>query len=259
LNTWARAPERRPLVLGHRGARHAAPENTLRSFQLALEQGADGVELDVRLDRDRNLVVLHDRTLARVTGWHDVRDVERVGRRELAQVELGAGARVPLLADVLAWAESTGARVNVELKHDVSDRRALVEGVAREARRLRDPARSLLLSSFHPPIVAALSRALPELTTAWLVHAGQRVLREAPGWRWLGARAVNPEHPLATAARIAAWKRRGALVAVWTVNDPNLALRLSALGVDAIISDVPGRVVEALASVTPIRGHGAHA
>jgi glycerophosphoryl diester phosphodiesterase len=237
LNRWLRAPGRRPLVLGHRGARNAAPENTLSSFQIAIEQGADGVELDVRLDADRNLVVLHDRTLARVTGWHDVRDVEQVSARALG---------LPLLSEVLGWAERIGACVNVELKHDVSDRRELVARVAAEVRQLREPSWSVLVSSFHPAIVAALARALPQLTTGWLVHAGQRVLRGAPGFRWLGARAVHPEHVLASMERIVHWKRSGALVVVWTVNEPSHAQRLAALGVDAIITDVPDRIVRAL-------------
>jgi glycerophosphoryl diester phosphodiesterase len=224
-------------VLGHRGARQVAPENTLAAFQLAVDQGADGVELDVRLDADQELVVLHDRTLARITGWHDVRDVEQTRARELS---------LPLLSEVLAWAERVGACVNVELKHDVSDRRALVQRVAAEVHRLKAPGETVLLSSFHPPIVAALARALPELTTGWLVHAGQRWLRGAPGSRWLGARAIHPEAVLATPERVARWKRRGALVNVWTVNDPAHARRLAALGVDAIISDVPDRIVQAL-------------
>src|SRR6478752_9574719 len=97
---WRRNAER-PYVLGHRGARHAAPENTLRAFELALAEGADGVELDVRLDADERVIVLHDRTLERVTDGSERRDVETLGAHELDRVSL-RGERVPLLADVLA-------------------------------------------------------------------------------------------------------------------------------------------------------------
>jgi glycerophosphoryl diester phosphodiesterase len=75
-NAWQRPAGARPFVLGHRGARHAAPENTQRAFELALAEGADGIELDVRLDRDGRVIVLHDRTLARVSAGQETRDVE---------------------------------------------------------------------------------------------------------------------------------------------------------------------------------------
>jgi glycerophosphoryl diester phosphodiesterase len=114
----------------------------------------------------------------------------------------------------------------------------------RALRALPHPEEVALCSSFHPAIVRAIAaRGLP---AAWLVHAGQRVLKEARGFRLLGAAAVHPERVLATPERVARWKRAGALVNVWTVNDPDEARRLAALGVDAIISDVPARVLGAL-------------
>jgi glycerophosphoryl diester phosphodiesterase len=236
----------RPLVWGHRGARFDAPENTLAAFDLAVRQGAGGVELDVRLDADRDVIVLHDRTLARVTGWHDVRDVELVGSRELARVDLGGGEHPPRLEQVLAWAVRGGHRVNVEVKHDVTFRAELVRRVARLVSALPAPGETVLLSSFHPAVVRELARRLPGVNVAWLVHAGQRVLRRAPGFRWLGARAVHPEAALATPAMIRRLKRAGAEVNVWTVNDPEQAKELAALGVDGIMSDRPGVIAEAL-------------
>jgi glycerophosphoryl diester phosphodiesterase len=248
LKRWARPSLAvRPLVLGHRGARHASPENTFAAFELAIREGADGIELDVRLDGDGNPIVLHDRTLARITGWHDVRDVETLGATELARVDAGRGERVPRLDDVLAWAARGGHLVNVELKRDVSSRARLVDGVARALRALpgTDPAEVVLCSSFDPRIVRALSAL--DLPVGWLVHAGQRVLKEARGSRLLGAVAVHPERVLASATRVARWHRAGALVNVWTVNDPSEARALAALGVDALITDRPGALLAGLA------------
>src|SRR5262249_27028360 len=88
LDAWLRPRGARPLVLGHRGARHAAPENTLRAFELALAEGADGIELDVRLDGDGRVIVLHDRTLERVTAGGETRDVEALGAHELDRVSM---------------------------------------------------------------------------------------------------------------------------------------------------------------------------
>ena len=119
LLPWLRAEGKRPLVFGHRGARHAAPENTMMAFELALTEGADGVELDVRLDGDGRVIVLHDTTLARVSEDRETRSAEAMTAAELSRVDVGRGERVPLLKDVLAWSLERQARVNVELKRDV--------------------------------------------------------------------------------------------------------------------------------------------
>lgn len=238
-------------MLGHRGAREEAPENTLAAFERSRELGADGVELDVRLDGSGRVIVLHDRTLSRVTDGREARDVERMDARALESVALAQGARVPTLAATLAWAGAHGQRVNVELKHDVSDKAALVRGVARALEDARECSARVLLSSFDPRLVRALARRLPQLPVAWLVHAGQRVLRAAPGWRLLGAAGVNPEHVLLDTKRASTLRARGALIATWTVNEPDDALRVANLGVDAIISDRPGAVLAVLQGERP--------
>jgi glycerophosphoryl diester phosphodiesterase len=212
-----------------------------------MEEGADGVELDVRLDGDGRVIVLHDRTLGRVTSGADPRDVETVRAEELGTLDVGKGERVPLLLDVLEWARRRGARVNIELKKDVSRRRDLVRGVVRLVRDSVLERDALIFSSFDPAIVFALSRLVGDVPTAWLVHDGQRVFRDAPAHGLLGARAVHPQVTLANEARITAWKGARLVVNVWTVNDPTEARRLSALGVDGLISDTPGAILRALA------------
>jgi glycerophosphoryl diester phosphodiesterase len=243
LDAWHRPPGARPLVLGHRGARHAAPENTRRAFALALDEGADGVELDVRLDHDGRVVVLHDRTLGRVTGGAETRDVETLTPDELAQASLD-GERVPLLADVLAWASAKRALVNVELKRDVSRPVELVRAVQRVVRGSGTGAECVLFSSFHPGLVAALGALMPRIPRAWLVDRNS-LFGRAPGFR-VFANGVNPHHELVTPANMERWKRAGALVATWTVNDETEARRVAALGVDAIISDAPGKILRAV-------------
>jgi glycerophosphoryl diester phosphodiesterase len=244
LSGWRRLPGARPFVLGHRGARHAAPENTERAFELARTEGADGVELDVRLDRDERVIVLHDRTLGRVSDGSETRDVERLGERELARVSLG-GERVPLLADVLAWARRHDQRVNVELKSDVSAPHLLLRNVSRVVRASGAGSELVLFSSFHPAFVAALGLLLPEIPRAWLVDKEHPLLARAPGFRFIGD-GVNPHHELVTSAAVVRWQRAGAVLATWTVNDPAEARRVAELGVDSIISDKPGEILAAV-------------
>ena len=99
------AARTRPLLLGHRGARHAAPENTFAAFNLALEEGADGVELDVRLNASGDVIVCHDLTLERVTEGRDRRALHELTTRECDAVRLANDERLPHLVDVLDWAE----------------------------------------------------------------------------------------------------------------------------------------------------------
>jgi len=246
LEPWLRAEGRRPLVFGHRGARHAAPENTMMAFELALTEGADGVELDVRLDGDGRVVVLHDSTLARVSEGRETRPAEALTAAELSRVDVGRGERVPLLHDVLSWALERRARVNVELKRDVGRPMALIEGVVRAVRACGNAEGLLIFSSFQPLFVAALAVRLPRHARAWLVHEKQRVFKRAPFHRGLGADGVHPQHQLITAAALSRWKRHPALVNAWTVNMAEDARRLAALGVDGIVSDRPADILAAL-------------
>jgi len=252
VRAWRRRSER-PWVLGHRGARRRAPENTLRAFELAMEEGADGVELDVRLDGDGDVVVIHDPSLERVASNGDVRAVARLSSSELARVDLGGGERVPRLADVLDWAKTKGARVNVELKRDVPSRLALVGAVGRLLATEPQGAEWLVLSSFDPRIVAATARLLPWLPSGWLVEPRTGIPARSLPSRLVGATALHPHFSLVTADSIAPFREAGHAINVWTVNDPDEAGRLDALGVDTLISDQPGKILESLAQASASR------
>jgi glycerophosphoryl diester phosphodiesterase len=245
-SAWRRPENRRPFVLGHRGARSRAPENTLAGFDLAMDEGADGVELDVRLCGSGQIVVCHDRTLERVSSGRDLRLVEQIALLELEQVDVGDGQRVPTLEAVLDWARERRARVNVEVKRDVRDLALLVRRVSELVQSVSDAPERILVSSFDVRAVRWLARELSGVAVGWLVHARQHLLNGAPGFSWLGARAVHPQNVLCTSESVARWKRRGALVNTWTVNDETRAAHLAGLGVDALISDDPGRILRAL-------------
>lgn len=245
ISAWKRTPAR-PFVLGHRGARRRAPENTLSAFELAMEEGADGVELDVRLSGDGDVIVLHDSDLSRVTSGRDGRKAEDLKHSDLPRTDLGGGEPVPLLADVLRWAEARGAKVNVELKSDVTHRIRFVLSVARLVASHRHAAEWILFSSFDPRLVVALSYLLPWVPTGWLFEKSDYVPRGTGLERLARAAAVHPRHPLVTDETARAWKHAGFALNVWTVNDEAEARRLDKIGVDAIITDEPGKILRAL-------------
>lgn len=241
---FRRADGRPPLVYGHRGVRGARPENTLAAFELAAEEGADGVELDVRVDRDGELVVLHDPTFERVTGGADTRAAAELPYEEIRRIDVGSGERAPRLAEVLALAQARSLRVNVEMKHDVPDRGAVVRATARKLGAF-DPRVPVIVSSFDPRMVAAIGAIAPRIPRALLVHRTRWSRAALELARALG-QAVHVERILTQASTVRRLLQSGLVVNVWTVNDTREAQDLAALGVDGIITDVPGRVREAL-------------
>jgi glycerophosphoryl diester phosphodiesterase len=239
---WA-PPSTRPLLLGHRGARHAAPENTFAAFDLAMDEGAEGIELDVRMNASGDVIVCHDVTLERVTDGRDRRPIHGLSSAECKAVRLARGEPLPFLRDVLGWVTRRGACVNVELKMDGHRRPALVRAVA-ELARAHAPPGDVLISSFNPLAVLGHRLLAPEVPSAWLIDSAT-----AGELTWLtraGRSALHPKHTLITAARLARWKAAVGRVHTWTVNDPSRARELAALGVDCLITDNPGTLRSAL-------------
>lgn len=240
---------RGPLVLGHRGASAEAPENTLRAFRLALDRGADGVELDVWRCRSGEAVVIHDERTGRVAG-EDLA-VREASLGDLRRLDVGAwkgdahrGERIPLLEEVLEALPR--AIVNVELKSRGRDLR-LAEVVARVVARAGAGGR-VVVSSFDWRLVTAFRVAAPDVPVGLLFDPDHPWrLRLAAALRLLGPSAVHPHRTLVTPARARAWTGRGLAVNVWTVDDPAEAAALAALGAAALITNVPDRIREALA------------
>lgn len=240
-SAWASSP----LVVGHRGGRGEgwAPENTLASFAQARAEGARAIELDVRTCAGGAVVVFHDDTLERMTRGRDVRGVSDVTEQELAAIDLGQGARIPSLREVLAWALREGVAVNVEMKHDVPQRRALARGTVAI---VEASGADVLLSSFDPLLLALAAAHACALPRALLTQSRQRPAAHAlqEGMRpWLVA-ALHLERT--QTGPLARYLRRGLRVGVWTVNDPAEAREFVRLGAASIITDHPGEMLREL-------------
>lgn len=211
-------------------------------MRLALAQGADGIELDVRLCGSGEAVVLHDPDLLRVAGV--AYEVMNLSRDELQRCELGGGERVPLLDEALELVLGGGALLNIELKPDVPDSVALIRAVSACVQRRAQPERErILLSSFSRSLCRMASAALPGLAIAALIDKADAALPD-------GIRAVHPHQALATSEAIARWHHAGLRVNVWTVNDPARARELANHEVDAIITDDVPTTLAALSTPT---------
>ncbi|MGV3759323.1 MAG: glycerophosphodiester phosphodiesterase [Actinomycetota bacterium] len=226
------------LVIGHRGASVAAPENSLAAFEAAVAQGADGVELDVRRTADGTLAVRHDETLDD-------------GRR---LVELGHAALeglVPTLDAVLEVCRPL-AVVNVEIKNwpddgDFDPSIALADAVvALLAERGELAEGRVLVSSFHLGTIDRVKELAPGLATGWLwglVDDAPGLLEKAAG---RGHQAVHPHHAFVTDDLVQQAHALGLAVNTWTCNEPERIRWLEEVGVDAVITDTPDVALEAL-------------
>jgi len=224
----------RPVIWGHRGASFEAPENTLAAFRLAREQGADGVELDAQRCASGEIVVMHDESLGRTTGFAGL--VTETAFSVIQTLDAGRGERVPLLSDVL---EQVPIRINVELKCDRANDRGLTAEVVRLVREAGAQDR-VLLSSFNPLCLLRARLFAPEIPRALLFESEQKWwLRSALAAPLLAVNSLHPEHVLATPDRIRRWRRRGYAVGCWTVDDPDLAAHLCESGVTSIITNRP--------------------
>ena len=214
--------------IGHRGAPKEIPENTLASFERALERGADALELDVHATADGVIVVHHDPILNQVAQPARLRraDIARTKWEDLESVQIADEARIPRLSDVFAMIGSR-ATIYVEMKgrdieHQVADAisrancRCAVHSFdhgAIERMRLLAPAlpRGILFDRYPRDVANAMSKA--EARDVW------------PKWSLIDQPLVNAVH------------REGGRVIAWTVNDARDATRLVDLGVDGICSD----------------------
>lgn len=217
------------LIFAHRGASDARLENTLPAFLHALERGADGVELDVQLTRDGEVIVFHDADLLRLAGRHE--RVENLSWDELSQVVLLRGGKVPRLADLLAvW--PTDRWLNVELK-------AGGAAIGREAVRVLEGRPRVLLSSFDPRMLLAARAAGSAYEHALLLAAESPPFLHVSGAQAFGCAAVHLDHRLCTLATVQRYQAQGLQVGVWTVNSLLRKQEVASWGVARIITDSP--------------------
>jgi len=230
-----------PRILAHRGGGKLAPENTIAALRCGLAHGYRAVEFDVMLARDGVPVVMHDPFLGRtVPGSGNVFDYDS---SELARMDAGAwfgtafaSETVPLFSDFVAFCQASGIWMNIEIKPAPGFDAITGEVVARMAAQLCGGDAPLpLLSSFSEAALAAARLAAPDLPRAILFD------QVPPDWerraRELDAVAIHLNHKRLDAALAQAIRAAGFGLFCYTVNTPERARELFAMGVDAFCTD----------------------
>lgn len=232
-----------PQIIAHRGASHEAPENTLAAFNLAIELGADAVELDVDLTCDGVPIVIHDDTVDRTTNGHGA--TADLPFNVIRTLDAGswkdpkyAGEKIPTLAEVF---ETMAHKlwINVELKKMSLKDNGLEIKVAQLIQKMNLQKR-VIISSFNPFAIRQIKQFDSSLPIALLTATSEPLyLRDAWLEPLLALAARHPQHTQLKAKGVAHYQRGGKRVNVWTVDDPADIKIFAQQGVDGIITNVP--------------------
>ena len=228
---------RRPLVIAHRGASGERPENTLAAYQLAVEQGADMIEVDLHRTRDGAVVITHDEELAGLGGRGEIADATLA---EVRALDAGGGERVPTLAELL---DGYGQRIalNLELKRGTRAEYAELEAETLAALQSRSLLDRVLFSSFYDPVLHRLRGLAPSARIGLLISRRhpERAMERAKA---VGAEALHPDVTLVTRALVDDAHAAGLAVYSYTVDEPAEMERLLRLGVDGLFTNFPDRM-----------------
>jgi glycerophosphoryl diester phosphodiesterase len=248
-------PENRPLVIGHRGASALEPENTMAAFERALSDGADGIELDVRLAIDGVPVVIHDANLRR-TGRCEG-NVAGMTSKELARTDVGrwfnaASSQyveqcVPTLEQVFELlSRHDPAAVYLELKTDQQEESAdrLADSVAKLIDEY-EVGRKVVVVSFNLALIRQIKRIASDIRTGALFEPKREMARLARKQRMIeatiesGAGEILLHHLVATNGAVRLALENDLRVVVWTVDDPKWMSRARQRGIHALITNNP--------------------
>lgn len=231
-------------IIAHRGFSGAYPENTMIAFEKAVEQGMEGIELDIHLSKDGEVVVAHDETLRRVAGID--RAIADMTAQELAQTEIHGGnlcltARgVPTLREYFRFIKDKDVFTNIELKTGI----VRYEGIEEKTMALVDEfslREKVLFSSFNHRSLRCIKNIAPQMGCACLVmchldRAGAYA-RER-GYQW-----INPHFTFINEETVAEMNAEGIGAQVWTVDDEKMMRRLMELEVYAVITNRPDKAL----------------
>ncbi|AZZ38583.1 glycerophosphodiester phosphodiesterase [Acidipropionibacterium jensenii] len=238
-----------PAIFAHRGAHKNLPENTMPAFQEAIDEDAEGIELDVQMTSDGHLVVCHDETIDRTSDGTG--QIVYHSLQELRALNFAAGsadwepATIPLLDEVLDLLAPTEVSLNIELKNSVVRYRGLEEQTvaAVKAHRMAD---QVVLSSFNHRSLVALAEIAPKIRRGLLYSDDL-----ADPWDYAHRIGVQAVHPGGWLLRgrddVPRFHAAGLGVRVWTLDDPDQIREAAALGVDAVITNDPTGARAALA------------
>ena len=240
----------RPIIFAHRGDFAHAPENTLPSFEQALQKGADGVELDAKLTSDGHVIVIHDPTVDRTTNGKG--RVASLSLEEARKLDAGSwfnekytGTKMPLLEEVFDLV-GKDKLINIELTNYSTSRDGLALKVCELIKKHNNHSQ-IIFSSFFSSNLKIASKTLPEIPRGLLAMPGLVGLwARSFGFMFGDYQALHPHISNASKEQVLRAHRIKRRVHVWTANTSEEVMRLKEWGVDGIFTDDPQMAMLAL-------------
>ena len=238
-------------VIGHRGASTEAPENTLAANDLAFQQKADGVEVDVRLTKDNHLVCMHDKSAFRTAGKKNL--IKESTLNQLKSLDVGkwkgekwSGEAIPSLHEVLSEMP-LDKKIYIEVKEGIETIDPLIEDIQKNK---LDP-KYISIISFHQEVVKRVKQAMESLTVNFLISFSspkefldEEVLLKLLEFNLDGVGAES--HSRLSRNFVELISEKNKKVHVWTVDDINQAKKYKEMGLSSITTNVPGLIKSAL-------------
>jgi glycerophosphoryl diester phosphodiesterase len=237
----------KPKVIGHRGAAGDAPENTLASFQLALEQGADGIELDIHLTKDGEIVVCHDPTIDRTTNGSGY--IVEMQVAEIKRFDAGgwfsqqyAGESIPTLAEVFDQVPDN-IMINIEIKYSYKGQ---LETRLIDFLRKRNRFENVVISSFDHKCMQRIKKT-ERMAKIGLLYVAN-LIDHAGYANQLGVDvySIHPHYQLIEKDDVLKAKAAGLKVYPFTINSDEDFRKMLDYGVSGIITDFPAKLVQLL-------------
>ncbi len=233
-------------IFAHRGARGYAPENTLESFMLAVRQKADGIELDVQMTSDGELVIIHDESVDRTSDHKGL--VKSFTLNELKQFNFNNHnpeypvCRIPTLEEVIQLIKPTDLRINIELKNGIFVYEGIEQKVLDLVRKY-DMEDRVIYSSFNHYSIVKVKQMKPDAYCGFL-HEDRFI--GVP--EYAAKYKMDAVHPalyfLIDEQYVKQARKYGLEINSWTINEPEHIWGALQLGIDILITDYPDRAIE---------------
>ncbi len=220
-----------PIIFGHRGASSIEPENTMRAFTQAFQDGADGIEFDVRLTADNQMVIIHDTLIDRTSNGIGL--VSQKTYQELLKFDFGKGEKILLLEDVL---KKFGNQkwLNIEIKE---------QGFEKQLLEMLDKLKinqKYVISSFEISVLQKIKELNSEIPTAFLYQTARLNLQALISKSQCDG--IHPKHTIVNRRLFSEARYYRLALRVWTIDSQRKAWKLTKLGIDGIITNNPKKL-----------------
>ncbi|MCY1720543.1 glycerophosphodiester phosphodiesterase family protein [Prolixibacteraceae bacterium Z1-6] len=226
--------------IAHRGASYLAPENTLASAKLAWELGADAVEIDIHLSKDNRVMVIHDKDTKRTCTGKKNLEIAKTPSVLLRDLDAGSwkdkefkGEKIPFLDEIIG-AIPEGKKLVIEIKCGADVIPPLVRCIEKSGKQ-----EQIIFISFNWQLILKTNETFPENKSYWLSSSKQTVKKRISEASKAGLAGINLHHSIIDEEIMKLAHESNLEVLSWTVDDPEIAKRLTELGVKGITTNRP--------------------